>query len=112
MNNKINKEIKVSNAIILAAGFCKDFMPITYDNPLSLIKIKEEVIIERLITQLLDRGIFDITVVIGYLADRYKYLESKYGVKLVFNKAFEESRNITSLMLVQNFLMLVILILR
>ena len=40
----------------------------------------------------------------GYLADRYKYLSDKFKVKLVFNKAFEESRNITSLMLTQKVL--------
>lgn len=79
-------------------------MPITYDNPLSLIKIKDEIIIERLINQLLIKGIKDITIVTGYLADRYKYLEKKFNVKLLFNQAFEESRNITSLMTAQNFL--------
>lgn len=104
MKNNLKNKIKVDNAIILAAGFCKDFMPITYDNPLSLIKIKDEVIIERLIRQLQAKGISEITIVTGYLADRYKYLSDKFKVKLVFNKAFEESRNITSLMLTQKAL--------
>lgn len=57
---------KVKNAIILAAGFASRCAPLSYERPKGLFIIKGEILIERQIKQLLDKGITEIYVVVGY----------------------------------------------
>ena len=62
---------KVDNAIIMAAGTSSRFAPLSYERPKALIEVKGEVLIERQIKQLLAAGVGDITVVTGYMADKF-----------------------------------------
>ena len=60
------KPYEVKNAIIMAAGLSSRFAPISYEKPKGVLKVRGEVLIERQIHQLLEAGITDITVVVGY----------------------------------------------
>ena len=77
------------NAIILAAGKSSRFAPFTYEKPKGLFRVKGEILVERQIEQLLQAGISDIYVVVGYMKEKFFYLEQKYGVKLIVNNKFD-----------------------
>ena len=85
---------KVDNAIIMAAGTSSRFAPVSYEKPKGLLKVRGQILIERQIEQLLEAGVDDITVVVGYKAELFFYLEEKYGVKLVVNPEFARRNNI------------------
>ena len=76
------------NAIIIAAGKSNRFAPFTYEKPKGLFRVKGEILIERQIEQLKEAGINDIYVVVGYMKEKFFYLEQKYGVKLIVNNEF------------------------
>lgn len=80
---------KVDAAIILACGLGLRLAPLTYDTPKSFIKIKGERMIERQIEQLQKVGIKDITIMVGYLKEKFDYLVDKYGVRLVYNEEYK-----------------------
>ncbi len=84
---------KVDNAIIMAAGMSSRFAPLSYEKPKGLLKVKGEILIEREIEQLLEAGIKDITIVIGYMKERFFYLKDKYNVKLVVNADYYRYNN-------------------
>ena len=65
------------NAIIMAAGTSSRFVPLSYEKPKGLLEVKGEILIERQIRQLLDAGINDIAVVVGYKAEMFQYLAEK-----------------------------------
>ena len=76
------------NAIILAAGKSNRFAPFTYEKPKGLFVVKGERLIERQIEQLLQAGVNQIYIVVGYMKEKFFYLEQKYGVKLIVNNQF------------------------
>jgi len=86
------------NAIILAAGTSSRFVPISFEIPKSLLKIRGEVLIERQIKQLQEAGIYDITVVVGYKKELFYYLKDKYNVSIVNNEDYHIYNNTSSLM--------------
>jgi CTP:phosphocholine cytidylyltransferase-like protein/thiamine kinase-like enzyme len=103
LTEKAYKEIdlkKPKNAIILAAGFGMRMVPINTEVPKGLLEIHGEPLIERLINQLHEVGIFDIDIVVGFLKEKYEYLIDKYGVNLVYNPDYAIKNNIYSLKLV------------
>lgn len=85
------------NAIIMAAGTSSRFVPLSYERPKGLLVVKGEVLIERQIQQLHDAGIDDITIVVGYKAEMFHYLTSKYGVSLVMNEDYDRYNNTSSI---------------
>ena len=95
---------RMENAVILASGIDVRFVPFTHETPKSLMEIEGERIIERQIRQLHARGITDITVVVGYLAERFEYLTDKYGVNLIFNPEYATKHNVASLYLTRHLL--------
>lgn len=92
------------NAIILAAGKSKRFAPFTYEKPKGLFNVKGEYLIERQIKQLKEAGIDEIVIVVGFMKEKFFYLEEKYGVKLVINNLFESKGNLYSLYTAREFL--------
>lgn len=97
--------MKNKNAIILAAGKSNRFAPFTYEKPKGLFIVKGEVLIERQIKQLIEAGIKEIIVVIGYMKEKFFYLEQKYPeVKLVVNNTFGKYGNIYSIYVARNYL--------
>ncbi|WP_291255775.1 sugar phosphate nucleotidyltransferase [Fusobacterium sp.] len=93
------------NAIIVAAGFGSRLRPLTYSTPKPLIEVFNKPIIERNIEFLLEKGIKDICVIVGYSKEKFEYLKEKYkGVRLVYNNKYAIYNNIYSLYLVREYL--------
>lgn len=88
------------NAIIMAAGMSSRFVPLSWECPKALLEVKGEILIERQIRQLKEAGVTDITVVTGYMADKFDYLIAKYGVSLVYNSDYARYNNTSTLMCV------------
>ncbi len=85
------------NAIILAAGKSNRFAPFTYERPKGLFRVKGEILIERQIEQLLEAGVNEIYVVVGYMKEKFFYLEQKYpGTHLIVNNRFGVKGNLYS----------------
>lgn len=99
---KLLSDNKVDNAIIMAAGFGSRFVPMTYDTPKGLLEVYGEVMIERQIKQLHEVGIKDITIVVGYLKEKFEYLIDKFGVKLIYNPDYSIKNNISSIYYAKN----------
>lgn len=94
----------MKNAIILAAGKSSSFAPFTYERPKGLFCVKGEILIERQIEQLHKAGIYEIYVVVGYMKEKFFYLEEKYGVVLLVNNQFSLKGNLYSLFVARNYL--------
>lgn len=94
---KFLESFKVDNAIIMAAGFGSRFVPLTYETPKGLLEVHGEVMIERQIKQLHEVGITDITIIVGYLKEKFEYLTDKFGVKLLNNPDYSIKNNISSI---------------
>jgi CTP:phosphocholine cytidylyltransferase-like protein/thiamine kinase-like enzyme len=90
------------NAIILAAGFGMRMVPINLTAPKALLDVNEEPLIERVIKQLHEVGVEDITVVVGFMKESFDYLVDEYGVELVINSDYAAKNNLSSLALVSD----------
>lgn len=95
--DKALEPYKVDNAIIMAAGMSSRFAPLSYEKPKGLLRVKDEILIEREICQLQEAGICDITVVVGYMKEKFLYLEEKYDVKIVVNGDYYRYNNTSTL---------------
>lgn len=85
---------KVDNAIIMAAGLSSRFVPLSLEKPKGLLVVKDEVLIERQISQLHDAGIHQIVLVLGYKKEAFFYLESKYeGITIIINPDYNTKNN-------------------
>lgn len=90
---------KPRNAIILAAGIGMRMVPINTMMPKGLLEVRGEVLIERVLRQLQEAGISDISIVVGFMKEQYEYLVDKYNIKLVVNPEYAEKNNLHSLAL-------------
>lgn len=97
-------EYKVDNAIIMAAGFGLRSFPLSRFVPKGLYEVKGERLIERQIKQLIEAGITEIVVVVGYLKEQFSYLEKKYGVIIVENDDYYRYNNISSLYVAKDYI--------
>lgn len=100
LTNKAWKELEEKrprNAIILAAGYGMRMVPINVEVPKGLLKVKEEALIERLICQLHEAGVYEIDIVVGFMKEQYEYLIDKYNVNLIFNREYSSKNNLHSL---------------
>mgnify|MGYP000863498346 CR=1 FL=1 len=86
-----------NSAVILAAGLGMRMVPINMETPKGLIEIEGQPLIERLIRQLKGVGVNDITVVVGFMKERYEYLIDMYDVKLLINPDYKQQSNFNSL---------------
>lgn len=84
------------NAVIMAAGTSSRFVPLSRECPKGLLEVKGEVLIERQIRQLKEAGIDEITIVTGYMADKFAYLAPKFGVEIVINDDYTRYNNSSS----------------
>lgn len=89
---------KPKNAVILAAGFGMRMVPINMESPKALVEVKGQRLIDRLIGQLQEAGITDITVVVGFMKEKFEYLIDTYGVKLTVNPDYAGKNNLHSLL--------------
>lgn len=88
------------NAVILAAGVGMRMIPINLITPKAFLEVNGERLIERIIAQLHEVGITDITVVTGFMKDSFEYLIDAYGVNVVYNSEYASANNIHSLNMV------------
>lgn len=95
---------KVDNAIIMAAGLSSRFAPLSYEKPKALITVKGEVLIERQIRQLIEAGIKEIILVVGYRKEQFYYLEEKFGIKIIENTEYAVRNNNSSIFAVRDYL--------
>ena len=93
---------KPKRAVILSAGYGMRMVPINTESPKGLLTVKGQVLIERLILQLKEAGVEEITVVVGFMKEKFEYLIDKYHVKLVVNKEYAEKNNLWTLSKVGN----------
>ncbi|MBR3263595.1 MAG: NTP transferase domain-containing protein, partial [Solobacterium sp.] len=98
----IEAEHAPQNAIILAAGFGMRMVPINREVSKAFLEVKGELLIERLIRQLHEAGIRDITIVIGFLKEQFEYLIDEFDVNLVVNPDYATCNNLHSLQLVSD----------
>ena len=87
----------VDNAIILAAGMCSRFKPLSDTKPKAFLKVKGEILIERMIRQLIEAEITEIYIVVGHQKEAFSYLAEKYGVHLIENTEYAVRNNLSSI---------------
>ncbi len=102
--SKLVKESKTKRAIILAAGFGMRMIPIGSECPKGLLTVFGEILIERTIQQLKEAKIEEIYVVVGFMKERYEYLEEKFGVKLILCMDYTSKNNLYSLAAAKEYL--------
>jgi choline kinase len=87
-------------AVILSAGQGKRLLPLTADCPKCILPIMGQTLIEWQIDELAKCGIDQVTVVLGYRADKVEgVLRARYGehrVQTVYNAAYAVSDNLVS----------------
>lgn len=88
---------RVDGAVIIAAGFGSRFVPLTYETPKGLLEVFGERMIERQIRQLHEVGIENITIVVGYLKEKFEYLIDKFGVTLLYNPEYSCKNTLATL---------------
>ena len=86
------------NAVILAAGFGMRMVPINLTTPKALVEVRGERLIDRLIRQLKEAGVTEITVVTGFMKDSFEYLMDEPGVRLTYAADYASANNIHSLL--------------
>ena len=101
---RILEEHRIENAIILAAGMSARFVPFNYEKPKGLLEVKGEVLIERQIRQLREKGIDEIIIVVGHLKEQFEYLVDKYGVILVPTDDYTVKNNHASVCAARDYL--------
>lgn len=87
---------KVDGALITAAGFGSRFVPLTFETPKGLLEVFGERMIERQIRQLHEAGVYDITIAVGYLKEKFEYLIDKFGVKLLYNPEYKNKNTLAT----------------
>ena len=86
---------EVKTAVILAAGESHGF-----DYPNGLVKVENQVLIERSIELLLKNNIEKIYIVVGYCKEKYIYLEKKYSrnITIIENDEYRNKGSFNSLL--------------
>ncbi len=88
---------RVRRAIFIAAGFGSRMVPITFNTPKPLVRVRGVRLIDRLIDACLAAGIGEIYIVRGYLAEQFDQLLYKYPmIRFLENPAYNEANNISS----------------
>jgi CTP:phosphocholine cytidylyltransferase-like protein/thiamine kinase-like enzyme len=93
------QEMKPKRAVILAAGAGMRMVPINTGATKGMLKVRGEILIERLIRQLHEAGIREIYIVVGFLKEQYEYLIDEYQVQLLVNPNYGTMNNLYSLAL-------------
>ena len=78
--------------------------PLSYELPKGLLEVRGEVLVERLIRQLREAGVSDVTVVTGYMKEAFFYLEELLGVRVAVNPNYVWHGNAASLLSVSGLL--------
>ncbi len=91
-------------AVLLAAGPGIKTAPDVRSMPVPLMSVRNDILIERLITQLHAVGIYEIYVVVGFAKESFEYLMDKFGVELIVNPEYSRKHTLHSLSLASDHL--------
>ena len=87
-------------AVILSAGQGKRLLPLTADCPKCILPVRDRSLVEWQIDELAKCGISEVTIVLGFRADKVeRLLRERYGlnrVRTVYNPAYAVSDNLVS----------------
>ena len=96
---------KVRRAIIMAAGIGIRLRPITLHTPKPLVKVHGVRMIDTVLRGLLEQGITEIYIVVGYRKEQFAALKRDYPqIKLIENPYYAECNNISSLFVAREHL--------
>jgi choline kinase len=94
--------------VILAAGASLRLRPLTDSKPKCLLEVGEKAIMRRIIENILDVGIKEIAVVIGYQAAMIRNFFKQYfpqiHIRFILNPNYADTNNAYSLLLAKKFL--------
>ncbi|MCD7964928.1 MAG: NTP transferase domain-containing protein [Clostridiaceae bacterium] len=96
---------RVKRAIILAAGFGSRMIPLTFNTPKPLIRVRGKMIVESLLEAIEAAEIPEVILVRGYLWEMFDCLLHKHPkIQFVQNPIFNEANNISSAYVVKDLL--------
>lgn len=104
----MSEKTSPKSAVILAAGPGMRMVPINVETSKGILRVKSEVLIERLIKQLHEADISDIVVIVGFMKEKYEYLIDKFHVELIVNSKYSEKNNLYSVKLAEKSLLIAI----
>ncbi len=87
------------NAILFCAGVGRRFQPISFTCPKPLTPLGGVPIVEQTLRMLRQSGVDRITLIVGYMAEKFAYLKDAYGVEFVFNPDHATKNTHSSLLL-------------
>ena len=96
---------RVKRAIIMAAGVGNRMHPVTLATPKPLVKVHGVRMIDTAIRGLLENGIEEIIIVVGYLKERFQEVAADYPqVRLLENPWHDVANNISSIYTARDYL--------
>lgn len=89
--------VKINKGLIIAAGIGSRIRPLSNKIPKPLIKVKGTPMIETVIDAMIENGVKEIYIVLGYLKEKFYYLKDKYDeVKFIINEDYASRGAISS----------------
>ena len=96
---------KVKRAVIMAASFDANLIPITVNTPKAMMKVNGKRIIERTIEILQKAGIEEIFVITGYSNDVFDIIKPKYpNATFISIERYSESSTVAAVMTIKEFI--------
>ena len=89
-NKKTKIDMKIKNAIILAAGFGKRLNPLTLTTPKPLLKIGDITVLENTINLLKNYGIQEIIINAFYLSEQIVSFLNKLNLEIKITSVLEK----------------------
>jgi choline kinase len=97
-----------SKCVILAAGASTRLRPLTDSKPKCLLDVGGKALLERTLENVLDAGVKEISIVIGYRGEMIREFVKRHfpkiHIRFILNQDYIETNNAYSLLLVRKFI--------